>query len=165
MKAVFFKDRQKFSAAHFTLFEDGSAERLHGHNYQVKVACSGDELRLGLLAPFHDLKREVNQLCQAWDEYVLLPARCPWAVCEQRGEQIEFHLKTPLLEKHYSFPKEDVLLLDTDNISCERLAQLFAEALATRLRQVAPQLRHLELTLAESPGQWVECNLKLTPSH
>lgn len=161
MKAVFFKDRQKFSAAHFTLFEDGSAERLHGHNYQVKVACSGEELRLGLLAPFHDLKREVNQLCNAWDEYVLLPAQCPWATYTSTERQVELHLKTPLIEKHYSFPAEDVLLLPTDNISCERLAELFAKELAARLRAVAPTLSHLEIALSESPSQWVELTLEL----
>jgi 6-pyruvoyltetrahydropterin/6-carboxytetrahydropterin synthase len=147
MKAVFFKD--------------GNAERLHGHNYQVKVACSGEELRLGLLAPFHDLKREVVQLCQAWDEYVLLPAQCPWATYQRTGQQLELHLKTPLLEKHYSFPAEDVILLATDNISCERLAELFAQALASRLRLVAPSIRQLEIALSESPSQWVELSLDL----
>ena len=31
----------KFSAAHFTLFPDGSAELLHGHDYRVRVALRG----------------------------------------------------------------------------------------------------------------------------
>ena len=32
------KEYLKFSAAHFLIFPDGSAERLHGHNYRVEVA-------------------------------------------------------------------------------------------------------------------------------
>ena len=31
------KEAFKFSAAHFLIFPDGSAERLHGHNYRVYV--------------------------------------------------------------------------------------------------------------------------------
>ena len=31
------KEYLKFSAAHFLIFPDGSAERLHGHNYRVYV--------------------------------------------------------------------------------------------------------------------------------
>jgi len=32
------KEYLKFSAAHFLIFPDGSAERLHGDNYRVFVA-------------------------------------------------------------------------------------------------------------------------------
>ena len=32
------KEYLRFSAAHFLIFPDGSAERLHGHNYRVYVA-------------------------------------------------------------------------------------------------------------------------------
>ncbi len=31
------KEHLKFSAAHFLIFANGSAERLHGHNYRVAV--------------------------------------------------------------------------------------------------------------------------------
>ena len=31
------KQNFKFSSAHFLIFDEKSAERLHGHNYQVKV--------------------------------------------------------------------------------------------------------------------------------
>ena len=32
------KDNLKFSAAHMTVFPDGSKEGLHGHNYEVELA-------------------------------------------------------------------------------------------------------------------------------
>jgi hypothetical protein len=34
------KDYLKFSAAHFLIFPDGTAERLHGHNYKVYATCT-----------------------------------------------------------------------------------------------------------------------------
>ena len=34
------KENLKFSSAHFLIFEDGTAERLHGHNYRVAVELS-----------------------------------------------------------------------------------------------------------------------------
>ena len=40
------KDYLKFSAAHFLIFPDGSAERLHGHNYKVYVTIETELDRL-----------------------------------------------------------------------------------------------------------------------
>lgn len=161
MKATFFKDRQKFAAAHFTVFPDGSAERLHGHNYTVRVAFSGESLELGLMAPFSVLKKEIDLLCKQWDEYVFLPSASPWGTVSTKGNQIEFALKTPLLDKHYSFPKEDVVLLDCDNISCENLVVIFASRLAARIPQVAPHVTAVEVTIAESNGQEVTQEITL----
>ena len=36
------KDYLKFSAAHFLIFPDGTAERIHGHNYRVSVDLQTD---------------------------------------------------------------------------------------------------------------------------
>lgn len=71
------KERHKFSSAHVTVFEDGSVERLHGHNYAVGVSVEGSSLSNGLLLPFHDLKAVVDELCKRWDEYVLIPTVRP----------------------------------------------------------------------------------------
>src|SRR5690242_4697931 len=37
-----YKEYFKFSAAHFLIFPDGSAERLHGHNYRVYVEIAAE---------------------------------------------------------------------------------------------------------------------------
>lgn len=161
MKLRFFKDRQKFSAAHFTVFQDGSAERLHGHNYQVEVTFSGDHLELGLLAPFHELKHQINKICQRWDEHILLPEKCPWARYEQREGQLDFYLTTPILKKFYSFPIEDVLLLSCNNISCENLCTLFADALLPNLTQLKHPLHSMEVSIGESLGQTVTVSKSL----
>ena len=79
----------KFAAAHFTWFADGSAERLHGHNYRVSVAVSGARLASdGMLVEARLVKDELRRLCAALDERVLLPAPgARVAIAERDGEE------------------------------------------------------------------------------
>ena len=151
----FFKDRQKFSAAHFTLFPDGTAERLHGHNYAVEVSLEGERLAGGLLVPFHDVKEIVTALAAEWDERVLLPAAAPDVSIEVGEEQVEVRLVTPRCRKFYSFPREDVVLLECDNVSSENLARLFLDRLAERLADTTAGLTGLEVSISETAGQKV----------
>ena len=46
------KENFKFSAAHFLIFPDGSAERLHGHNYRVFVEIEAGLSHHGLVPDF-----------------------------------------------------------------------------------------------------------------
>lgn len=156
-EVCFAKERQKFAAAHFTIFEDGSVERLHGHNYHVHVRVHASQLKLGLVFPFHTVKQHINQLCDAWDEYVLLPHTCPWFTFQVDDHRVAAHLQTPAgVDKRYSFPREDVQLLECDNVSSENLALLFAAQLKAKLEKV-PDLTFdaVEVSLSESLGQAV----------
>lgn len=153
-EAEFAKDRQKFSAAHFTIFEDGSVERLHGHNYRVKVTFRAALGALGLMFPFHQAKAVIKGLCDAWDERVIVPTACPWvAVDESEPNQIGLHLKTPLVEKHYSFPREDTLLLPINNVSCENLVGIFMRELVQRCEADALPFESVTVAIGESDGQ------------
>lgn len=114
----------KFSAAHFTLFQSHK-EALHGHNYQVRV-----HLSLKKKAPFmafSDLRSHIQSVCLQWDEKVLMPAHSKkltisdWTVPD--------HLHVVVQNLHYVFPKEEVVLLPTDNVTSENLAELFLEQL------------------------------------
>lgn len=151
----FAKDRQKFAAAHFTIFNDGSVERLHGHNYHAAVTLICDHLHRGLAFPFHQAKQQIQAACDDWDEYVLLPADHPWLDIGIAEDQVDVHLDTPALSKTYSFPYEDVQVLHCDNISCENLARIFGRRLADRFRAAGLPIQSLEVTLAESAGQSV----------
>lgn len=151
----FSKDRQKFSAAHFTMFEDGTVERLHGHNYTVEVSVYSVHLQRGLVFPFHDAKRHIQSLCDDWDEYVLLPAHHPWLAVGIADGQVDVHLATPAVEKTYSFPQEDVIVLDCDNISSEHLARLFCNRLAELFRNAGFPAGAIDVTISESIGQAV----------
>ena len=149
----FAKDRQKFSAGHFTLFPDGEVERLHGHNYRVSVSLVGPKLERGLLFPFHRVKAAVQRLCDLWDKYVLLPGSSDWVTIHPVDAQYEVIVKTPSCHKFYSFPREDVVVLDCNNISCENLTALFADRLADDLEDRSLSWTELEVAIAESPGQ------------
>ena len=56
------KDYLKFSAAHFLIFPDGTAERLHGHNYKVLVEVHTDLDKHGLVLNFREIKPLVREL-------------------------------------------------------------------------------------------------------
>jgi 6-pyruvoyltetrahydropterin/6-carboxytetrahydropterin synthase len=158
---TFARENLKFSAAHFTVFPDGQVERLHGHNYQVSVALHGEQLRGGLLFPFHEIKPQILALCQAWDERVLLPAASPALRIGREGTQVQVEVRSAVVRKFYSFPAEDVILLPLDNISCENLASHLLAALAEWIGTKGFPLHHLELSLSESPGQSVRAEMDL----
>ncbi|MGA0869808.1 MAG: 6-pyruvoyl trahydropterin synthase family protein, partial [Planctomycetota bacterium] len=67
------KDYLKFSAAHFLIFPDGSAERLHGHNYKVYVDVETPLDRHGLVINFKEIKPIIREVVDELDEYVLIP--------------------------------------------------------------------------------------------
>jgi len=77
---VIAKERQKFACAHFTVFPDGTVERLHGHNYHLGVTVRGRHLAQGLLVPFQTMKAGVAALCDAWDEHVFVATVRPRAL-------------------------------------------------------------------------------------
>ena len=69
------KEAFKFSAAHFLIFPDGSAERLHGHNYRVFMEVGGALTRFGLVIDFQKIKPVVRKLLKTLNEQMLLPAQ------------------------------------------------------------------------------------------
>ena len=71
------KDYLKFSAAHFLIFPDGTAERLHGHNYKVYVDLHTELDEHGLVVNFKEIKPLVRQLCDELDEHLLIPGEHP----------------------------------------------------------------------------------------
>ena len=67
------KEYFKFSCGHFLIFPDGSKERIHGHNYHVKVKVFGDLSDRGLVLDFIEVKPFIKGLCDELDEHFLLP--------------------------------------------------------------------------------------------
>ena len=69
------KEYLKFSAAHFLIFPDGSAERLHGHNYRVYVEVEAELSRYGLIIDFQHIKPLIRELVDElgdWEVFGLL---------------------------------------------------------------------------------------------
>jgi 6-pyruvoyltetrahydropterin/6-carboxytetrahydropterin synthase len=145
------KEGLGFSAAHFTLFPGGRAERLHGHNYRTELALEGDELQGGLLLDFTEIKKAVRGICDELDERMLLPTEHPDLEVQESEESVEVRCHG----KAYRFPREDVRLLPLANSTVEELARHLGSRL---LETLGPRLREAGVTrfavgVEETPGQ------------
>ena len=57
-----------FSAAHQIRFHGGKCERLHGHNWRVRVHARASELnRIGMVVDFADLQKLVSEIGSRFD--------------------------------------------------------------------------------------------------
>ena len=145
------KDYLKFSAAHFLIFPDGTAERLHGHNYKVFVELHTDLDAHGLVVNFKEIKPLVRALCDELDEHLLIPGKHPVLTAELVGTDREIRYR----ERRYVVPADEVIVLPIGNTSAENLAGWFGRTLLERMRAKWPALRitKIEIGVEETPGQ------------
>ena len=146
------KEYLKFSAAHFLIFPDGSAERLHGHNYRVFVEVEAQLSRFGLVIDFQHIKPIVRELVDELDERWILPGEHP----ELSHEPIENgHVEVRYRERTYRAPAADVLVLPINNTSAENLSAFLGRELRERMQRRFEELdlRCLRVAVEETPGQ------------
>ena len=147
-RVVLAKEDFKFACAHFTVFAEGDAELLHGHNYRVAVELGGARLDdHGLLLDVARFKVEIRRLCAELDSRTLVPAASPLVAVERRGEEIEVRFGV----RRYLLPAADVLLLPLANSSMELLARMLWERLAPAL--AGSRVDTLAVSVEESAGQ------------
>lgn len=146
------KENFKFSAAHFLIFPDGSAERLHGHNYRVFVEIEARLSIHGLVLDFKAVKPVVRELCEELDEHWLVPGEHPVL---RHGLRPDGTVEVRYLERYYAAPAEDVIVLPINNTSSENLAAWFGRELRRRLseRFADVEIRSLRLAVEETSGQ------------
>lgn len=155
-RIVLAKEDFKFSAAHFTLFPNGGAELLHGHNYRVGVELAGGSLdEEGLLVDIERFKKVLRERCAYLDSRTLLPAASRRVQWSRDGEAIEVVCG----QRRYRFPADDVLLLPLVNTSMELFARMLWEDLAPAL--AGSRVDTLAVSVEESAGQrcWYERGL------
>jgi 6-pyruvoyltetrahydropterin/6-carboxytetrahydropterin synthase len=143
------RNKLRFSAAHFTTF-GGECEPLHGHNYDVLVEIEGSLTADSWVLDFGDVKRIVAGLCGELDHKFLLPLRN--STLDVIASDDEFEIR--FADRRYVMPKADVVELDIDNSTAERLAEWFAgrirEALGDRSAQ---NVASVTVGVEEAPGQ------------
>jgi 6-pyruvoyltetrahydropterin/6-carboxytetrahydropterin synthase len=146
------KEAMKFSAAHFTLFPNIDAERLHGHNYGVKLTCKGPLDEYDMVIDLGIIKSLLMEIIKVWDERTLMPISSPDLIVESKDGQVEVTWR----DRHYSFPAEDVVLLPMANITIEGMAKYICEEFDRRLRKEYGFDRLIEISVgvSESPSQW-----------
>ncbi len=161
------KESFKFSSTHFTIFSAISAERLHGHNYQLYCDIELTELNstLGMAFDFNLIKPEIKALCDEVDERILIAAKSPYLKFKYIGDSLEMQFA----DRRYVFPKADCVELAVVNITSEELARYFCEKLWLRLVQAKiedlnqPKFRSLQIRIEETRGQSVSYKKSIYP--
>jgi 6-pyruvoyltetrahydropterin/6-carboxytetrahydropterin synthase len=146
-----YKQYFNFASSHFLLFEDGTREPLHGHNYRVLIKGEAPKLSHDLVFDFLDIKPIVREVCDSLDHKLLLP---------KHNENLKIHednnnyvLTTPD-DSTFSIPKADVLLLPIHNTSAERLAIYINERVRTLTEERFNfKFNTFEVEVEETPGQ------------
>lgn len=147
------KQNFKFSSAHFLIFDSKNAEMLHGHNYQVKVDLfflqnkKADEL--GYHIDFGSLKKIIKEMCDVWDEHVLLPENHPDMKYKVSSDKKNYEIK--FRDRFYSLPVIETIWLPITNTSVENLSLLFARQLYNKLKKSS--VNKVRVSIEETRGQ------------
>jgi 6-pyruvoyltetrahydropterin/6-carboxytetrahydropterin synthase len=108
-----------FSSSHF-IAEHDKCERLHGHNYRVKIELIGELGDDHMVQDFKEVKDTIKSLCDRLDHKILLPTQSPSLEIQDNGSQIDVQS----LGKSYSFPKGDCEFLPIEASTAESLAKM-----------------------------------------
>ena len=146
-----YKQYFNFSSSHFLIFEDGSREPLHGHNYRVMARSFSRKLHGDMVFDFLDIKPLIRQICDTLDHRLLLPGENRFLKIKKREEN--YDLTTPD-GSCFSIPCKDVLIMPLANISAERLAVYIAFETKKRvLEKFDFTFEKIEVEVEETPGQ------------
>ncbi|MFQ5975378.1 MAG: 6-pyruvoyl tetrahydropterin synthase family protein [Candidatus Hydrothermarchaeales archaeon] len=116
--------RMRFSASHF-IVEHEKCERIHGHNYKVRVELMGELGKNRMVMDFREIKDEILLIINRLDHKLLLPAKKAEIEIKEGEKQIELRTSS----KFYSIPKEDYLLLPIKSTTAEDLAKYIFDEL------------------------------------
>lgn len=147
------KEYLKFSAGHFTIFSATERERLHGHNFAVSasiVAPVGDN---GLCFSYGEFKAKLLSLCEALDEFMLLPGLSPHlTISEAENEYlVQFN------DEQMRFLRSDTLVLPIRNATVEEFASYLLSQLMEDSDIETYDVRQIEMKVSSGPGQWGSC--------
>jgi 6-pyruvoyltetrahydropterin/6-carboxytetrahydropterin synthase len=145
-----YKQYFNFASSHFLIFDDGSREPLHGHNYRVMIKGEADISKSDMVFDFLDIKPIVRRVCDNLDHRLLIPKENKLIEIFEKDTNIEIKTK----DSNFSFPKQDVLLLPIQNTSAERLAMY----INAQVREITKNKFNFvfdafEVEVEETPGQ------------
>ncbi|MCM2372401.1 6-pyruvoyl trahydropterin synthase family protein [Aporhodopirellula aestuarii] len=150
------KEQFVFSAAHFITFASDICERIHGHNYGVRVSVEGplDENRY--VVDFIALRDAVLLQTQQFDHHVILPRDHREILVSQDETETTVRFR----ERRWVFPNEDAVILPVVNTTAEEIARVIAERVREQTaEQFGDALSWIEVAVDENCGQWGVCRL------
>jgi 6-pyruvoyltetrahydropterin/6-carboxytetrahydropterin synthase len=144
------KDYLTFSSGHFITYDGDHCERIHGHNYRTSVEVEGDLDQNQYVIDFIALKDLTREITDELDHRMLLPTRSRQIQLHEDGANVRVTYR----DRHWSFPREECVLLPIANTT----AELLADYIAGRIRQEMSALnwkqpRVLRVEVEESFGQ------------
>lgn len=133
------------------IFENGSREPLHGHNYRVQVKGEAPTLAGDMVFDFLDIKPIVREVCDSLDHKLLIPK-------DNKQLKIYTHNKNIVIEtpdeSQFSIPATDVLMLPILNTSAERIAVYICDEIRAKVQsKFGFSFNSLEVEVEETPGQ------------
>lgn len=146
-----YKQYFNFASAHFMIFQDGSREPLHGHNYRIQLRARAPRLEDDMVFDFLNIKPIVREICDGLDHKLLIQGECPLLKISDRNDQwcLEMPDQTSML-----LPKQDVLILPILNTSVERLAIYLCQRIRDKVKEkFSFEFSSLEVEVEETPGQ------------
>ena len=146
-----YKQYFNFASSHFLIFDDGSREPLHGHNYRVMIKGEVPSLKADVVFDFLDIKPIVREVCDSLDHKLLIPKDNPQLIIHENDTN--YQIITPD-KSEFSFPKTDVLLLPILNTSAERLAiYINSQVRSLTKERFNFVFSKFEIEVEETPGQ------------
>lgn len=138
------KQRFHFSAGHFTIFSDGTREKIHGHNYYLGIELSYDKDRV--VFDYNSVKHTLTEICEALDERFLIPENNEHIRIEQRQPECVFYFR----EEKFLMPGDDVIILPIKNTTVEEMVVHLGRTVDL---QLGPEYSGIRLKLSSGPGQ------------
>ena len=148
------KEYLHFSAAHFTVFSATQRENLHGHNFQVEASLHGRVGDDGLCFDYNIVKTRLKTLCDALDEVVLLPGRCP----HLEIRVAEAYTVATFNDERLPFLHRDVKVLPVRNVTVEELAHWLVRELTADHEIATLPVYEIELRVSSGAGQWARAS-------
>ncbi len=150
------KEAFSFAAAHFITFAGDICERIHGHNYGVRVTVEGplDENRY--VVDFIALRDAVLEITSELDHHVLLPSEHAEIVvtADERETTARFR------DRRWVFPNEDCVLLPVINTTAEAIARVILQRIRERTAdKFSSGIEWIEVGVDENHGQWGVCRM------
>lgn len=140
----------RFSAGHFATY-GGGAEPIHGHSYEVAAELEGTVTSEGWVFDFVELKAILRDICDQLDHKFILQAQSTLLQIDRSDSS--WKVRTPT-GTGYVLPASDVIALDIDNSTAERLAEWIGGQLWEALSERgAENLEWAEIEVWEGPGQ------------
>ena len=146
-----FRNDMKFSAAHFTVFSATKRERIHGHNYYVRLKVSSIIGDNGITYDYRFERNKIKDLCKYLNEYFLLPKFCSFLSLEEKDNEVvivEFN------NRSMSLLRDDIRILPLTNITSEALAKWFLDSLLKDSEHIKNnKIKRISVMVSTTTGQ------------